>query len=123
MKEIIENLKKFGKSILMIFIYIIIIPGIAYALLINSNFDKYSFIKQNLLMLACEMIVFLIVIFVFRKDLIADFKNLKRDFKGNFKFIFKYWLIGIVIMVLFNFLINFVFFKGSIAIYEQFNIY
>lgn len=121
MKEIIERLKKFGKSLLMLFIYIVVIPGISYAFLIDSNFKDYSFIKQNFLMLACEMIVFLIVVFLFRKTLITDFKDFKKNFKSYFKIIIKYWLIGMGIMILANFLINYVFFKGSIPVNEQLN--
>lgn len=121
MKKIIDNLKKIGKSLLILFIYIIVIPGIAYAFLINNKFDSYSFIKQNLLMLACEMIVFIIVVFIFRKTLINDFKDFKNNFKNYIKIILKYFLIGIGIMVVTNFLINYVLFKGSIPVNEQLN--
>ncbi len=121
MKEIIINLKKFGKSVLIWFLYLIIIPGISYAFLINNNFAKLSSLKQNLLLLACELIVFVFVTFIFRKTLIADFKDFKKNFKANFKIIIKYWLIGIGVMILTNFLINYVFFKGSIALNEEAN--
>ncbi len=121
MENIIERLKKIGKSFLMLFIYIIVIPGVLYSLFMNNNFNSYSFLKQNLLMLASEFIVFLILVFLYRKTLIADFKDFKKNFKNYYKLIIKYWLIGIGIMVFINFLINFVFFKGSIAINEELN--
>lgn len=121
MKDIIDNLKKFGKSLLMLFIYIIIIPGISYAFLINNNFKNFGFLKQNLLLLACEGIIFIIVVFLFRKTLINDFKDFKTNFKSYIKIIIKYWLIGMGIMILTNFLINYVFFQGSMALNEAAN--
>jgi len=121
MKLIIENLKKFGKSLLIWFFYLIIIPGISYAFLISNNFKNLSSLKQNLLLIACELIVFIFVTFIFRKTLINDFKDFKKNYKSNFKVIIKYWLIGIGIMILTNFLINYVFFKGSMALNEEAN--
>ncbi len=121
MKNILTDLKKFGKSLLMLFIYIVIIPGISYAFLINNNFEKLSFLKQNLLLLACEGIVFIIVVFIFRKTLITDFKDFKTNFKSYIKIIIKYFLIGIGIMILTNFIINYIVSPGSIALNEVAN--
>jgi membrane protease YdiL (CAAX protease family) len=121
MKNILTDLKKFGKSLLMLFIYIIVIPGISYAFLIDSNFKGFSFLKQNLLMLACEGIVFIIVVFIFRKTLITDFKDFKTNFKSYIKIIIKYFLIGIGIMILTNFIINYIVSPGSIALNEVAN--
>lgn len=121
MKEIVTNLKKFGKSIFICLLYLIIIPGIAYSFLITNSFNSYSPLKQNLLLTLCQVFAFLFVIFIFRKTLIADFEDFKTNFKKYLKPSLKYWLISLGIMILVNFLINYVLFKGSMALNEEVN--
>ncbi len=121
MKDLFSSVKKFGKSLLILFLYMIVLPGIGFAIFITKGFNDYGFAKQNILLICCELVSFISVMIYFRKDLLKDIKDFKENYKENFKIIIKYWLIGMGIMIIFNFIINIVLFNGSIAANEELN--
>lgn len=65
-----------------------------------------------------ELVYVLIIVFLYRHTLIKDFKSFD---KKNIKLMIKWWLIGWVIMIASNAIINFVIFKGEIALNEEQN--
>lgn len=116
-----NKIKNILKSIGMILLYLVIIPGITYAIFLPKGLNGYSNKSVDLRLLITEIIMFLIFLIIFRKDLINDFKNLKYNFKEKLKIGFKYWLIGLGIMIACNFVINIILFSGSIAANEEAN--
>lgn len=123
---------KLSKGITLIFIYLLIIPLITLFLVkdisirgplfgILSYFNLSKNLSYSLLLLGCEIFTTLLIVFIFRKTLVKDFKIFKSNIKSCLKTSTKYWIVGIIIMVVSNYLINIVFFKGSIATNEVAN--
>lgn len=71
---------------------------------------------QNLI---ANLIYLIILIYIFRKEIFFSFKNLKGNFKKILNIGFKYWSLGIFIMIVSNLVINLFIFKGSIAENEE----
>jgi len=65
-----------------------------------------------------ELVYVAIIAFIYRHTLIKDFKSFDKKY---IKIMVKWWLIGWVIMIASNALINFVIFKGDIALNEEQN--
>jgi membrane protease YdiL (CAAX protease family) len=64
----------------------------------------------------------MIVLFIiYRKSIIEEFKIFKNDLKNNIKTGFKMWVIGLILMMFSNFIINVILFNGSIASNEELN--
>ena len=71
---------------------------------------------QNLI---ANLIYLIILIYIFRKEIFFSFKNIKGNFKKILNIGFKYWSLGIFIMIVSNLVINLFIFKGSIAENEE----
>ena len=69
-------------------------------------------------MIAYEIIFMAIIAFIFKDKLKKDFKDIKKNHKKHYSNCFKYWLIGIIIMMISNLIITFIT-KGGVANNEQ----
>ncbi len=89
----------------------------------NMFYIIFHSIIQNkvLLSIVCNMLYACLLFIIFRKTLIEDFKKFKSNFKSNIKYSFRYWLIGIGIMMISNIIINVIIMNGQIAANEQIN--
>lgn len=85
-----------------------IIPSIV-AVILQLEFGIKS---QLILSTIGETVLLILLIIYYRKDLIKDFKSFDKSW---FKFMIKWWLIGLVIMYASNVVINLIIFKGQIA--------
>lgn len=63
-------------------------------------------------LLIFELLITVILFMIYNKQIINDFKDLKKNHKKYFSECFKYWLIGLIIMYVSNFIIMFVFDGG-----------
>lgn len=63
-------------------------------------------------LLIFELLIAAILFMIYHKQIINDFKDLKKNHKKYFSKCFKYWLIGLMIMYASNFIIMFVFDGG-----------
>ena len=72
------------------------------------NYDINNLTPYNELILTAfsETMVFIILIILYYKDLIKDFKKLKKDFYKNMDITIKWWFIGIIVMVISNLIIG-----------------
>ncbi len=104
------NFKEFIKGILVICSYFIlqIIFMMPFIFLLLEKK-----ISENILYLIVFLGMAITYIIVYRKSLIADFKDLKKNYKQIYKSTIKYWLIGFAIMLLSSLLIGFLGIKGS----------
>lgn len=93
-------IKQFG-VILLYFISIILVQG----LFLKASLSDNIFILTTSSILV-ELIVLIIFIFLFRKTIIPDFYDYKKNFKQIIKSNYKYWIYGLVIMVISNFVIG-----------------
>ncbi len=103
MKKNIINITELVKGILTIFAYFFIasLLSIPFSFLIESNK-----IPLDLATFLLYLLLALIFIIIYHKDLIKDFKSFKKDYKKILKVTSLYWLIGIFIMIVSSFIIN-----------------
>ena len=100
------------KKILPIIIFILLIVGMAYLPyipleLFNIPYNKFSLITKIIYMLAFDVIYMIILFFIYRKKLVRDFKSYFTNFAKNFEDSFKYYFIGLLVMMISNFIITF----------------
>ena len=104
------NFKEFAKGILVICSYfllqIILIMPFAF-LLINNK------ISENTIYLIVFVGMAITYIIAYRKSLLADLKDFKKNYKTILKKTIKYWLIGLGIMLLSSLIIGFLGISGS----------
>lgn len=86
-----------------------------------SELLKMLGIKDTMVLtILSNFIVALIIGLIFIKDIIKDFKKFKKSYKDDMRFALKCWVIGIIVMMFSNFIINFIIFRGeSIAGNEE----
>ena len=92
------------KQFLIIVLYFIIV--IAIQLIFISDLDSTNLVLLNSCYIAIDLITLIIFIFLFRKTLIPDYYDFIKDYKKYIKNNYKYWLIGLVIMVISNLIIG-----------------
>ena len=86
--------------------------------LLNINVDTIPTTIKVIYMMCYEIVFMTIIAFIFKDKLIKDFKDIKKNHKKYYSNCFKYWLIGIMIMMLSNMIIIFIN-GGSIAGNEE----
>ena len=114
------NFSKRIKAILIflfLFFVMILLPYIPLWVL-RINVDNLS---QNIKMwyaFFCDILMIVITFLIFKKDTINDFKKYFKNFYDNFETSFKYYLVGLGIMLISNLIISFCF-KGATASNEE----
>lgn len=106
-------------------IFVVLKVFILLLLLLTFKSIFISFFSNNLnnilkviIFLISDLIVISILLIVYRKTLIKDFKSYFKDFLNNFEQSFKYYIIGLAIMIISN-LIIVVFINNQIASNEE----
>ncbi len=106
-------------------IFVVLKVFILLLLLLTFKSIFISFFPNNLnnilkviIFLISDLIVISILLIVYRKTLIKDFKSYFKDFLNNFEQSFKYYIIGLAIMIISN-LIIVVFINNQIASNEE----
>lgn len=87
-------------------------------ILFKININKITDATNIMLNLFANSLLLIILFFIYRKDLITEFKTFKNKLLDNIGIGFSYWFIGLNIMVISNVIINLVF-KGGVASNEQ----
>ena len=100
-KKVLYTLKTLGLILLLItFSYI---PLIVF----NINLKELSYNSKIIYSLICDLLLLIIFILIYKKDIIKDFKNyFNKNIKKNLKLSLKYWLLGLCIMIASNVLIS-----------------
>lgn len=75
-------------------------------MLFNLNVEKLSDSTQVLLSGFSSLVLAIVLFFIFRKDIISEFKKFKNKFWDNFDIGVKHYFIGLVLMIGSNILIN-----------------
>lgn len=113
----------FKKKILPIFMFIGLLFGMAYfpylpMKIFNLPYESFNMTMKILYTLFCD-IGYMIILFLLYKDkLIKDFKEYFKNFSVNFEGSFKYYFIGVLIMMATNMIIA-IFFSGATANNEE----
>lgn len=101
------NIKKIPKSfgVFLLFMFSSVFQLIAAAFL-NYDIDNLKDNQQLILSLISDLILLFILIYIYRRTIIDDFRKLIKDVNRIFDISIKYWLIGLLCMMASNFLIN-----------------
>lgn len=79
-------------------------------------------IKNELISYIISLLIYIVILtLVFLPELKAEFKVFKNNTKNSFDNGFKYWLLGLFIMIISNVILNYIVFKGKIAANEELN--
>ncbi len=89
-----------------------ILGDIAYLFSIFLKNKELSIVVTNILYLG-------LLIFIYSDEFKKSFKDLKKNWKNILKTGFKYWGLGILMMIVSNIIINFIIFDGTIAANEE----
>ena len=100
-------------------IFIILLVGMAYfqyipLLLFKIDINRFSQSMKILYSFACSVGLMIIIFFLYKDTLIENFKQFFKNFKKNIDTCFKYYFLGLAIMVVSNIVIS-LFFKGANA--------
>lgn len=107
------------KRILSIIMFCILLCGMAYFSylpieIFNIDYNSFSQGMKILYTFYCDIGFILILFIIYRKILINDFKNYLKKFRENFDISFKFYFVGLVIMIVSNLTIT-LFFSGAKA--------
>ena len=99
-------MKKISKIIIFIMLLILmaVFPYIPIYLF-NLNYDKFTYSAKILYNLVCDIGLMIIIFYLYRKELIQNFKDYFHNFKDNFEESFKYYFLGLIGMIISNVLI------------------
>jgi len=101
-----DKIKSFFKGLFDIFLYFlltILVYGIFNQDISNTN----NLLLSNLSTIVADLIILFMFIIIFRKTLIPDFNDFKKNWKKYLKDNIQYWLIGLALMLISNILISF----------------
>ncbi len=80
----------------------ILIPIALFRIDLNNSSD----LVFNSLRLFYNLVTMIILFFIYKKDIIKDFKSFKKNFGNITDIAFKYWMIGFILMIVSNILIG-----------------
>lgn len=111
------------KKILPVIIFILLLFGMATfpyvpMKLFNIPYESFNLIMKAIYMFLCDIGYMIILFLIYKDKIIRDFKNYFKKFWSNFEESFKYYFIGLLIMMASNFIIAF-FIKGANANNEE----
>ena len=92
------------KQLCILFLYFILI--LILSLAFKNGLTSNNNIILNLSYLAVESIILIVFVYVFRKNIVPDLDDFKKNGKNYIKKYFKYYIIGIIIMVISNAIIG-----------------
>ncbi len=102
-----NNVKKILKAIIIFGLYY----GFSYAVeliisLFNINISSFKYIYKLIYLYVMELIPFIFVVLIYRKDLIEDFKKFKNNIENYADKYVRYYLLGVVLMSVSNIIIS-----------------
>ena len=77
------------------------------ALILHLDIEKFSNTGKILYNLATDLAILAILFIIYRKTLVKDWQNFTKNLGNNLEFAFKYWLVGVIVMIISNLLITF----------------
>ena len=99
------KVKTFFKGIFFILLYFLL-SLIIYSFLYQDIYNETNLIIANIATIFADLLILFIFIFIFRKKIIPDFYNFKKDFQKYIKDYYKYWLVGLGLMIVSNLIIS-----------------
>ena len=113
----IKNILKTLGLILLLLVFSII--PIIFLSSLGINYNNFSYASKVIYSFICDILLILIFIFIYKKDIFKDFKNyFNKNIYTNLKTSIKYWIIGLIIMITSNLIISIIT-NGAIASNEE----
>ena len=114
---------KKNSKIVPLLIFILLLFGMAIfpyipLTILRININDLSQTTKVIYNFFCDIIFMIIVFFVFKDDMVRDLKSYLKGFIKNFEVSFKYYFIGLIIMIVSNLMITLCF-KGASANNEE----
>ena len=113
-----KKFKLFLKSLFYIFLYFFL-SFLIYSLLYKHIYNETNNVLSSLSTIFADLFILFLFIIIFRKKIVPDYTDFKKNFKSYLKENFKYWLYGLILMIISNFLI--IFFVQDIPTNEEAN--
>lgn len=113
MKEKLINILK-CLFLFTLFFTISVIP----VLLFKIDITKFNDMDNVIYQLVCSLLFLAVIVIFYRKTLIKDFKPYFKSFAKNFEDTFKYYLVGVGIMIFSNLIITLLF-SGELSSNEN----
>jgi hypothetical protein len=105
MKKIIKN-SAISLGLILLYLLFSSIP-IIFLYFIGIDYTTWSTTFKIIYMFICDIAVMTIILGIYHKTLIKDFKEFfNKDIFNNLENSFKYWLVGFIIMVVSNLILS-----------------
>jgi len=101
---IYKGIKDIINQFLIIILYIFL--SIILQLILIKDISSHNFSLVNLSYIFIELILLIVFILIFRKKLVPDFYDFKKNGKNYIKNNWQYWLYGLIIMLILNAIIS-----------------
>ena len=113
----------FKKKILPIIMFMVLLIGMAIfpyipMELFNIDYNSFNMTMKAIYTVLCDIGFMLILFLLYKERIINDFKEYFKKFSSNFELSFKYYFIGLLVMLASNLLITFLF-KDAVAGNEE----
>lgn len=82
-------------------------------ILFNLRIESLTMRDQLLLSMFSSSLLAIIFLLIYRKDLVKEFKKFKKNFMFNMDQGLRFWLLGLLIMVVSNFILTFILKAGG----------
>lgn len=113
------NINKIPKSFgVFIFFFFSVLFQLIPVYLFNYDIENITTSEQMILTTFADCMSFIILIIVYFKDLKEDLKKLKNKLFATLDTSFKYWILGLIVMVISNTIII-LFFRQATAVNEE----
>ena len=104
----------FKKKILPFIVFMVLLLGMAIfpyipMKLFNIDYENFNMMMKAIYMILCDIGFMSILFLLYKEKIIKDFKEYFKKFGSNFELSFKYYFIGLLVMLASNLLITFLF--------------
>lgn len=93
-------------KLIFLFVAFLMLDYISLILIKIFKFDISSLDNFLYLRIITLLIIMLIAVIVYRKDLVADWKIFKKNYKEDLKLAFTYWFVALLLMASSNYLLS-----------------
>jgi len=113
-----NKLKTFFMGLFFIFLYFFLSISM-YLLLSKDIYNESNLLLSSTANIFVELLILFIFIIIFRKKIVPDFYDFKKNYKRYISKNFIYWIIGLAIMIFTNIIIGYI--VGDIPSNESLN--
>lgn len=112
------KVKAFLKGLFFILLYFLL-TILIYSTFYKDIYNENNLVLANISTIFADLLILFIFIIIFRKKLIPDFHKFKKNYKSLINNNFKYWLIGLFLMIFTNLIISIII--GDMPTNEELN--